>query len=88
MLLPRFGMRKKTQSIVSGLVIAVTSLIGLAYAYEEARNNLVYFFVGILLLLLLILVCAAALVAVLNGGRYLARKLSGRTTKEAEDRKE
>jgi len=81
-------MRKKTRSVLSGLLIAVTSLIGLAYAYDEARSNLVSFFVSTLLLLLLILVCAAAVVAVIYGVRFVMQKLLGRHAKQADDRKE
>lgn len=88
MKIPRFKLRKSTRSTLSGLGIAIASLYALASAYEEARDNLMRFFISSVLLLVLILVIAAGVVAAFYGLRYLGRKLAGRLTKEAEDRRE
>lgn len=70
-------MRKKTRSVVSGLLIAVASLVALGYAYEEARVNMLRFFVGTMAMLLVVLVIAAVVVAALTLLRRLGRKLRG-----------
>ena len=76
-ILPKFGMRKKTRSVVSGLLIAVASLIALAYAYEEARANMLRFFVGTVVMILVVLVMAATTVATVMLVRKLGKKLRG-----------
>lgn len=88
MKIPRLKLRKSTRSTLSGLGIAIASLYALASAYEEARDNLLRFFVSTVLLLLVILVFAATVVAVYYGVRHLGRRFLGRDATEAEDRKE
>lgn len=78
-------MRKKTRSVVSGLLIAVASLIALAYAYEEARVNMLRFFVGTMVMILIVLVIAAAAVAALTLLRKLGRKLRGGADDDLDD---
>jgi len=75
-------MRKKTRSILTGLLIAVTSLIALAVGYEEARANMLNFFIGCLLLLGGVAVIAACVVAVWVGVRKLFRLLLGKREDE------
>ncbi len=67
MKIPRLKIRKNTRATIAGLLIAVASLWALSMAYEEARNNLLSFFLNTLVLLLLIFLCAAAVVAILHG---------------------
>jgi nitrogen fixation/metabolism regulation signal transduction histidine kinase len=88
MKIPRLKIRKSTRSTLSGVAIAIASLYALASAYEEARDNLVRFFVSTVLLLLLILVFAATVVAVYHGVRYVGRRILGQDSTEAEDTKE
>ncbi len=88
MKIPRLKMRKSTRSTLSGLAIGAASLYALASAYDEARDNLLRFFVSILLLLLLILVFAATFVALYHGARYLGRKVFGQASTAEEDTKE
>jgi len=88
MKIPRLKMRKSTRSTLSGLAIAIASLYALGTAYEEARNNMLRFFLSSVILLLLILVLAATAVAVIYAVRYLGRKVLGRKATEAEERKE
>ena len=78
-------MRKKTRSVVSGLLIAVASLIALAYAYEEARINMLRFFVGTMVMLLIVLVFAAAAVTAVTLLRKLGRKLRGGAGDDLDD---
>lgn len=85
MILPKFGMRKKTRSVVSGLLIAVASLIALGYAYEEARVNMLRFFVGTVVMLLIVLVIAAAAVAAMTLLRRLGKKLRGSANDDVDD---
>jgi hypothetical protein len=75
-------MRKKTRSILTGLLIAVTSLIALAVGYEEARANMLSFFIGCLLLLGGVAVLAVCVVAVWAGVRKLVRLLLGKREDE------
>jgi hypothetical protein len=75
-------MRKKTRSILTGLLVAVTSLIALAVGYEEARANMLSFFIGCLLLLGGIAVIAASVVAVWVGMRQVVRLLLGKREDE------
>jgi hypothetical protein len=75
-------MRKKTRSILTGLLVAVTSLIALAVGYEEARANMLSFFIGCLLLLGGIAVIAASVVAVWVGMRKVVRLLLGKREDE------
>ncbi len=82
MIIPKFNMRKKTRSILTGLLIAVTSLIALAVGYEEARANMLSFFIGCLLLLGGIAVIAASVVAVWVGVRKVVRLLLGKREDE------
>ncbi len=84
-ILPKFGMRKKTRSVVSGLLIAVASLVALAYAYEEARVNMLRFFVGTLVMILVVLVIAAVVVAALAVIRRLGKLLRGKSTDSDDD---
>lgn len=79
MIIPKFNMRKKTRSILTGLLIAVTSLIALAVGYEEARANMLSFFIGCLLLLGGIAVIAVCMVAAWVGVRKLFNRLLGRS---------
>ena len=51
MKLSRLRMRKSTRSTLSGLAIGAASLFALAYAYAEARDNLLRFFIGSVLAL-------------------------------------
>ncbi len=82
MIIPKFNMRKKTRSILTGLLIAVTSLIALAVGYEEARANMLSFFIGCLLLLGGVAVLAVCVVAVWAGVRKLVRLLLGKREDE------
>ena len=82
MIIPKFSMRKKTRSILTGLLVAVTSLIALAVGYEEARANMLSFFIGCLLLLGGIAVIAASVVAVWVGVRKVVRLLLGKREDE------
>ncbi len=82
MIIPKFNMRKKTRSILTGLLIAVTSLIALAVGYEEARANMLSFFIGCLLLLVGVAVIAVCVVAVWAGGRKVVRLLLGKREDE------
>ena len=82
MIIPKFNMRKKTRSILTGLLIAVTSLIALAIGYEEARANMLSFFIGCLLLLVGVAVIAVCVVAVWAGVRKLVRLLLGKREDE------
>ncbi len=82
MIIPKFNMRKKTRSILTGLLVAVTSLIALAVGYEEARANMLSFFIGCLLLLGGIAVIAASVVAVWVGMRKVVRLLLGKREDE------
>ncbi len=82
MIIPKFNMRKKTRSILTGLLVAVTSLIALAVGYEEARANMLSFFIGCLLLLGGIAVIAASVVAVWVGMRQVVRLLLGKREDE------
>ena len=88
MKIPRLKIRKSTRATLSGLAIGAASLYALSTAYEEARDNLLRYFVSIVLLLGLILVFAVAVVAVFYGLRYLGRKVLGQDSTEAEDTKE
>jgi len=88
MKIPRFKMRKSTRSTLSGLAIAIASLYALGAAYEEARDNMLRFFLSTMLLLVVILLLAASVVAAFYAVRYLGRRILGRSTTEAEDRKE
>jgi hypothetical protein len=81
-IIPKFNMRKKTRSILTGLLIAVTSLIALAVGYEEARANMLSFFIGCLLLLGGVAVLAVCVVAVWAGVRKLVRLLLGKREDE------
>lgn len=78
-------MRKKTRSILSGLMIAVASLVALGYAYEEARVNMLRFFMGTLLMVLVILICAALVVAVLALVRKLLKRMRGTPDADIDD---
>ena len=75
MIIPKFNMRKKTHSIITGMLIAVTSLIALAVGYEEARANMLSFLIGCLLLLVGVAVIAACVVAAWGGLRKLINLL-------------
>ena len=78
MKLSRLRMRKSTRSTLSGLAIGAASLFALAYAYAEARDNLLRFFIGSVLLLALAMAFALLVVALVNGGRYLWRRFMNR----------
>ncbi|MES3008639.1 MAG: hypothetical protein V4751_12805 [Pseudomonadota bacterium] len=82
MIIPKFNMRKKTRSILTGLLVAVTSLIALAVGYEEARANMLSFFIGCLLLLGGIAVIAVCVVAAWVGVRKLLGLVLGKSGDE------
>lgn len=83
MIIPKFNMRKKTRSILTGLLIAVTSLIALAVGYEEARANMLSFFIACMLLLGGVAVIAVCVVAVWVGVRKLFSLLLGKREDES-----
>ena len=82
MIIPKFNMRKKTRSILTGLLIAVTSLIALAVGYEEARANMLNFFIACVLLLGGVALTAACVVAVWVGVRKVFGLLMGKSEDE------
>lgn len=76
MKLPRLKIRKSTRATLSGIMIAIASLYALAMAYEEARDNLLRFFVGALLLVVIVMGGAIAMVALWRILRFLLAKIS------------
>ncbi|MDP1931386.1 MAG: hypothetical protein Q8L60_08015 [Gammaproteobacteria bacterium] len=78
-------MRKKTRSVVSGLLIAVASLVALGYAYEEARINMLRFFVGSLAMILIVLAFAALAVTALALLRRLGKLLGKKSADNGDD---
>lgn len=64
--LPRLKIRKSTRSTISGILIALASLYALASAYDEAKNNLLRFFLLSVSLLLLIALFAITVVMIKN----------------------
>jgi hypothetical protein len=75
---PRLRIRKSTRATLGGLMIGAASLYALSMAYDEARDNLLLFFISIVLMLLAILIIAMTVVAGIYGIRKLFRKLLGR----------
>jgi len=57
-------------------MIAIASLYALAMAYDEARDNLLRFFVGAVLLVAIIMGGAIALVVLIRLGRKLLEKMT------------
>lgn len=82
MKLPRLKIRKNTRATIGGLLIAVASLYALSVAYDEARDNLLSFFLSTLVLLALILFCAAAIVALLYALKRLVRLVRGKARED------
>ena len=64
--LPRLKMRKSTRSTLSGVLIAIASLYALASAYDEAKNNLLRFFLLSVSLLLIVALFAVSVVMIKN----------------------
>lgn len=64
MKLPRLKIRKSTRSTISGVLIAIASLYALASAYDEAKNNLLRFFILSVALLLLIALLAVGVILI------------------------
>jgi len=60
--LPRLKIRKSTRSTISGVLIAIASLYALASAYDEAKNNLLRFFILSVSLLLIIALLAVGVI--------------------------
>lgn len=76
MKLPRLKIAKSTRATISGIMIAIASLYALAMAYDEARDNLLRFFVGAVLLVAIIMGGAIALVVLIRLGRKLLEKMT------------
>jgi len=74
--LPRLKIAKSTRATISGIMIAIASLYALAMAYDEARDNLLRFFVGAVLLVAIIMGGAIALVVLIRLGRKLLEKMT------------
>ena len=81
MKLPRLKIAKSTRATISGIMIGIACLYALSMAYDEARDNLMLFFVGTLLLLLAVMGIAVAAVALL----HLLRLITGKLTKHEDD---
>lgn len=81
MKLPRLKIRKSTRATISGIMIAIACLYALAMAYDEARDNLLRFFVSTLLLVVIVMGGAIAVVALWR----LLRFLLGKATKSESD---
>ena len=81
MKLPRLKIAKSTRATISGIMIAIASLYALAMAYDEARDNLLSFFVGAVLLVAIIMGGAITLVVLIR----LGRKLLGKMTRSSND---
>ena len=81
MKLPRLKIAKSTRATISGILIGIASLYALSMAYDEARDNLLFFFVSTLLLVLGAMGIAIAAVALLR----LLRLLTGRLTRHEDD---
>ncbi|MDX1490642.1 MAG: hypothetical protein R3332_05110 [Pseudohongiellaceae bacterium] len=64
MKLPRLKIRKSTRATISGILIAIASLYALASAYDEARNNLLRFFILSVSMLLILALFAAGVVLI------------------------
>lgn len=64
MKLPRLKIRKSTRSTISGVLIAIASLYALASAYDEAKNNLLRFFILSVSLLLIIALLAVGVIVI------------------------
>ena len=76
MKLPRLKIAKSTRATISGIMIAIASLYALAMAYDEARDNLLRFFVGAVLLVAIVMGGAIALVVLIRLGRKLLEKIT------------
>lgn len=76
MKLPRLKIAKNTRATISGIMIAIASLYALAMAYDEARDNLLRFFVGAVLLVAIVMGGAIALVVLIRLGRKLLEKIT------------
>jgi len=74
--LPRLKIAKNTRATISGIMIAIASLYALAMAYDEARDNLLRFFVGAVLLVAIVMGGAIALVVLIRLGRKLLEKIT------------
>lgn len=74
-------MRKSTRATLSGIMIAIASLVALAMAYDEARDNLLRFLAGSVALLLIIMIIAISVVVVWT----LLRKLFARLSATADE---
>ena len=81
MKLPRLKIAKSTRATISGILIAIACLYVLAMAYDEARDNLLRFFISTLLLVVIIMGGAIALVALIR----LLRRLMDKVTNNRSD---
>jgi len=79
--LPRLKIAKSTRATISGIMIAIASLYALAMAYDEARDNLLRFFIGTVLLVVIVMGGAIAVVALVR----LLRKLLGTLSHDRDD---
>src|SRR5690606_12668393 len=79
--LPRLKIAKSTRATISGILIAIACLYVLAMAYDEARDNLLRFFISTLLLVVIIMGGAIALVALIR----LLRRLMNKVTNNRSD---
>lgn len=80
-------MRKSTRSTLSGVLIAIASLYALASAYDEAKNNLLRFFLLSVSLLIIIALFAVSVVMIKNLIKWIYKLATQRreTQKTKED---
>lgn len=81
MKLPRLRIAKSTRATISGILIAIACLYALAMAYDEARDNLLRFFISTVLLVVIVMGGAVAMVALIR----LLRRLLDKVTNNRND---